>query len=307
MNTWWQDLRYGARILAKQPGFTLIAVLTLSLGIGATTAIFSVVNAVLLRPLPYRDEARVVTLWQSNLKSGVEREETSPANFLDWRERLQSCEAIAAIEPFGHSLVGSGEPERFRSWIVTENFFEILGAAPLYGRTFLPEEFGAGRGNVIVLGYGLWQQRFGGDPQLVGRQLTLNGQPHTVVGVMPPEFQYPPGRELWAPRGPRENDRLIRGGTYIKVVGRLKPGRTVAEAQAEMNIVAARLSAEYPQTNASVGAVMVPLREAIVGHVRRGLLLLFGFTTTRSSCPQPSASRTAPPCRGMSRRHIGSA
>jgi putative ABC transport system permease protein len=276
MHTLWQDLRYGARMLMKNPGFTLIAVLTLSLGIGATTALFSVVNGVLLRPLPYRDEAQLVTLWQSNLKSGVEREETSPANFLDWRERLQSCEAIAAIEPFGHSLIGSGEPERFRSWMVTENFFEVLGVAPLYGRTFLAEEFGAGRGNVVVLGYGLWQQRFGGDPQLVGRQLTLNGQPHTVVGVMPPEFQYPPGRELWAPRGPRGNDRQIRGGTYIKVVGRLKPGRTVAQAQAELMTVAAQLAADHPQTNAQVGAVVVPLREVIVGQVRRGLLVLFG-------------------------------
>lgn len=272
----WQDLRYGARMLLKQPAFTLIAVLTLALGIGATTALFSVVNGVLLRPLPYRDEARIVTLWQSNLHSGVAREETSPATFLDWRERLQSYEAIAAIEPFGHSLIGNGEPERFRSWVVTENFFEILGAAPLQGRTFLPEEFGTGRGNVVVLGYGLWQQRFGGDPHLVGRQLTLNGQPHTVIGVMPPEFQYPPGRELWAPRGPRANDRQIRGGTYIKVIGRLKPGRTLAGAQTELQTVAAQLSAEYPQTNAQVGAVIVPMREVIVGQVRRGLLVLFG-------------------------------
>src|SRR5687767_12546166 len=172
MQPLFQDLRYGARMLIKKPGFTLIALITLSLGIGATTALFSVVNGVLIRPLAYRDEARIVTLWQSNLKSGVEREETSPANYLDWRERLQTCESISAIEPFGHSMIGEGEPERFRSWVVTENFFEILGAAPLHGRTFLPEEYGAGRGNVIVLGYGLWQRRFGGDPQLLGRQLS---------------------------------------------------------------------------------------------------------------------------------------
>jgi putative ABC transport system permease protein len=272
----WHDLRYGARMLAKQPSFTLIAIVTLALGIGATTALFSVINGVLLRALPYRDEARIVTLWQSNLKSGVERSETSPANFLDWRARLQSCEAVAAAEPFGHRLLGSGEPEQFRSWAVTENFFEILGTAALYGRTFLPEEYGAGRGNVVVLGYGLWQQRFGGDPNLIGQTLSLNGQPHTVVGVMPPEFQYPPGRELWAPRAPRENDTQIRGGSYIRVVGKLKPGRTVAEAQAEMQTIAAQLAVENPQTNANVGGVALPLRETIVGQVRRALLVLFG-------------------------------
>src|SRR5262245_14209926 len=276
MNNLWQDLRYGARILLSKPGFTLIATLTLALGIGTTTAPFSMVYSVLLRPLPYRDESRIVTLWQSNVKSGVEREETSPANFLDWRDRLQSCEAVAAIQPFGHSLIGSGEPERFRSWLVTENFFEILKVKPLYGRTFSAEEYGAGRGNVVVLGYGLWQQRFGGDPQIVGRQLTLNGRPHMVVGIMPPEFQYPPGRELWAPRGPREYDRQIRGGTYIKVIGRLKPGRTLAQGQAELTTIAAQLAAEYPQTNSNVSAVIVPLREIIVGQVRRGLLVLFG-------------------------------
>jgi putative ABC transport system permease protein len=276
MQPLFQDLRYGARMLIKKPGFTLIALITLSLGIGATTALFSVVNGVLIRPLAYRDEARIVTLWQSNLKSGVEREETSPANYLDWRERLQTCESISAIEPFGHSMIGEGEPERFRSWVVTENFFEILGAAPLHGRTFLPEEYGAGRGNVIVLGYGLWQRRFGGDPQLLGRQLSLNGQPHTVVGIMPPEFQYPAGRELWAPRGPRESDRRIRGGSYIKVIGKLKPGRTIEQSQAEIATVAAQLAAEYPQTNANVGGVVAPIREVIVGQARRGLLVLFG-------------------------------
>jgi putative ABC transport system permease protein len=272
----WQDLRFGARMLTKQPGFAVIAVLTLALGIGATTALFSVVNGVLLRALPYRDEAHIVTLWENNLKSGVERSETSPANFLDWRARLQSCEAIAAAEPVGHRLLGSGEPEQFRSWAVTENFFAILGAAALHGRTFLPEEYGAGRGNVVVLGYGLWQQRFGGDTNLIGQTLSLNGQPHTVVGVMPPEFQYPPGRELWAPREPRERDPQIRGASYIRVVGKLKPGRTLAEAQAEMQTIAAQLAAEYPQTNANVGGVVLPLREMIVGQVRRALLVLLG-------------------------------
>jgi putative ABC transport system permease protein len=275
MNTLWQDLRLGVRVLLKRPGFTLIAALTLALGIGATTAMFSVVNGVLIRRLPYGDESRVVVLWQTNLKNGVERQETSPANFLDWRERAQSLDIIAA-EPFAFTLIGSGEPETFRSWIVTAGFFDALNVSPLYGRTFRPEEYEPGKGQVIVIGYGLWQRRFGGDPNLVGRQLTLNGQPHTVVGILPPEFQYPPGRELWAPRQPRNSDRQVRGASFIRTVARLKPGRAVAEAQAEMNGIAAQLAVEYPQTNSGVGVVVTPLREAVVGQARRGLLVLFG-------------------------------
>ena len=275
MNALWQDLSLGMRVLLKRPGFTLIATLTLSLGIGATTAMFSVVNGVLLRRLPYGDEARVVVLWQNNLKSGVEREETSPANFFDWRDRAQSLDIVSAAEPFAFNLSGTGEPETFRSWIVTAGFFDALNVSPLYGRTFLPEEYEPGKGQVIVIGYGLWQRRFGGDPNLVGRQLTLNGQPYTVVGILPPDFQYPPGRELWAPRQPRNNDRQVRGGSFIRVVGRLRPGRAVAEARAEMNNIAAQLAGEYPQTNAGVGVVVAPLREAVIGQARSGLLVLF--------------------------------
>jgi predicted permease len=275
MNALWQDLRLGARVLMKRPGFTLIATLTLALGIGVTTAMFSVVNGVLLSRLPYGDEARVVVLWQNNLKNGVEREETSPANFFDWRDRAQSLDIVSAAEPFALNLSGTGEPETFRSWIVTAGFFDALNVTPLYGRTFLPEEYEPGKGQVIVVGYGLWQRRFGGDPNLVGRQLTLNGQPHTVVGILPPDFQYPPGRELWAPRQPRNSDRQVRGGSFIRVVGRLRPGRAVAEAQAEMNNIAAQLAGEYPQTNAGVGVVVAPLREAVIGQARSGLLVLF--------------------------------
>ncbi len=276
MKTVWQDLRYGARMLMKHPGFTAVAIGALALGIGANTAIFSVVNGVLLRRLPYGDEAGVVVLWQNNLKNGVEREETSPANFFDWRDRAQSLDIVSAAEPFAFNLSGTGEPETFRSWIVTAGFFDALKVSPLRGRTFLPEEYEPGKGQVIVIGYGLWQRRFGGDPNLVGRQLTLNGQPHTVVGILPPDFQYPPGRELWAPRQPRNNDRQVRGGSFIRVVARLKPGRAVAEAQAEMNNIAAQLAGEYPRTNAGVGVVVTPLREAVVGQARRGLLVLFG-------------------------------
>src|SRR5262245_6524007 len=141
MGSFIQDLRYGARMLWKKPGFTLIAVLTLGLGIGANTAIFSVVNGVLLRQLPYGEESRVVTIWQNNLKNGVEREEVAPANFFDWRDRLKSCESVAAAEPFAFNLIGTGEPETFRGWIVTAGFFDALRVTPLYGRPFTTEEY----------------------------------------------------------------------------------------------------------------------------------------------------------------------
>jgi putative ABC transport system permease protein len=271
-----KDLRYGLRMLLRKPGFTLITVLTLALGVGASTAIFSVVNGVLLRSLPYRDETRLVTLWQTNLKAGVEREETSPAVFLDWRERAQTLDGVAAVEPFGHSMLDHGEPERFRSWLVTAGFFDILGVPALHGRTFLPEEYQPGNSQAVVLGYGLWQRSFGGDAGIVGQKLTLNGQPHTVVGVMPPEFQYPPGRELWAPRPPRENDAMIRGGAYVKVVGRLRASATVEEAQAELASIAAQLAQEHPQSNSNLGALVVGLREALLGRVQGALLILFG-------------------------------
>ena len=269
-----QDLRYGVRMLLKRPGFTLVAVITLALGIGATTAIFSVVNGVLLRDLPYEDEERLVTFWQNNLQNGIEREEVSPANFFDWRDRVQSCDIVTAAEPFGFNLSNNGEPEIFRGWIVTEGFFEALGATPLHGRAFLPEEYQPRNGQVVVLGYGLWQRRFGGDPNLIGQQLTLNNQPFTVVGVMPPEFQYPPGREVWTPRQPRPNDRQLRSATFIRVLGRLKPGSSLAEAQAEMNQISAQLAEEYPQTNAGTGAFVVSLRDVLIGQVKRALLVL---------------------------------
>ncbi|HEV8484611.1 MAG TPA: ABC transporter permease [Blastocatellia bacterium] len=271
-----QDLRYGARMLATKPAFTLIAVVTLALGIGANTAIFSVVNAVLLRPLPYKDSERIMTIWQDNSRAGMKREAVSPANFLDIRNRNQLFEAIAAAEPFGYSLTGQGEPERFSSWLVSADFFQILGVDALYGRTFLPEEYKSGNEAVVVIGHGLWQRRFGGDPGLVGQTVLLNGQPYTIVGVMPPEFQFPPGRELWAPNVIPKSYSRDRGSAWIPVVGRLKAGVSVVQAQHEIDGIAAQLAAEYPHTNSEVGVRVVPLREQMVGQVRPALLVLLG-------------------------------
>src|SRR5712691_2649725 len=270
------DVRASVRALTKKPGFTSVVVLTLALGIAANTAIFSVVNGVLLRPLPYPQHDRVVTVWQSAPKRGVEREETSPANFFDWLEQSRSFGQLGMAEPWGHLLIGDGEPEAIRSWVVSPGFFEALGAQALLGRTFLPEEYRAGSSPVVIVGYKWWQRHFGGDPNVIGKKLTFNNQLTTVVGVMPPEFEYPPGREVWGPRPRRNNDMQNRGRTFIFVVGRLKPGRTTGQAQQEMNAIAGRLAGQYPQTNAGVGIILLPLRQALFGDVRPALLLLFG-------------------------------
>src|ERR1041384_1472410 len=268
------DIRFAARNLLKRPGFTIIVVLTLALGIGANAAVFSVINAVLLRPLPYRDADRVVTLWQNNTKSGIAQNNVSPANFIDWSEQSNSFEAIAGVAPFGLSMAGDGEPERFTAWLVTSGFFQVAGAEPLIGRTFTGEDYVPGNHRVVVLAHRLWQRRFGGDTSVIGRKITLNGQPYVVVGVMPPEFQLPPDREIWAPGILNESHRQNRGATYWEVVARLKPGVTVAQAQEEMNGVTARLAVQYPDINGGVGANVVPLFEQITGQIRSALWVL---------------------------------
>jgi len=278
METIINDIRHGARTLLKRPAFTALAVITLALGIGATTAIFSVVNGLLLRPLPYRDDQHLVTLGQSNRKTGVAREGVSPANFLDWREQARSFDAVAAAETWGFTLTDYGEPEAIRGSVVTKGFFEILGTTALIGRTLLPEDHEQEK-QVVVISHGLWQRRFGGDPQIIGRQLTLNNESTTVVGVMPAEFEYPPNREVMGPRPGRPNDPQMRGGSLFRVIGRLRPDVTLEQAQQEMNTIAANLAQQFPQTNTDVGAVVVPLREQLVGHVRLALYILFGVVT----------------------------
>ena len=274
MDSLLKDIRYAVRGLLKRPGFTFVVVSTLALGIGANAAVFSVINAVLLRPLPYRDVDRVVTLWQNNLKGGVPRSDVSPANFVDWSEQSKSFEAMAGIEPFGFSLIGDGEPERFAAWLVTSGFFDVAGTRPLHGRTLIADDYTPGKEKVVVLGYGLWQRRFGGDASVVGKKLTLNGQPYVVVGVMPPEFQLPADREVWAPRLIGEQQRQLRGATYWNVAARLKPGVTLSQAREEMNGIGARLAAQYPDTNGGMAVTLVPLYEQLTGTVQSALWML---------------------------------
>jgi putative ABC transport system permease protein len=276
MDTLIKDIRFGVRSLLKRPAFTAIVVLTLALGIGVNAAVFSLINAVLFRPLPYRDAERIVTLWQNNTKAGVVRNDVSPANFIDWSEQSRSFEAIAGIEPFGFALLNEGEPERFAAWLVTSGFFDVAGAGAFLGRTFLAEDYQAGKNRVVVLGYNLWQRRFGGDQSLIGRKLTLNGQPYEVVGIMPATFQLPADREVWAPLVIAEHQRQLRGPTYWNVIARLRPGVTIGQAQQEMNGIAARLATQYPDTNGGMGATVVSLFDQITGQIRSALLMLAG-------------------------------
>ena len=274
-----QDLRYGVRMLLKHPGFTLIAVVTLALGVGANTAIFSVVNAVVLRPLPYPEPERLIRLWDSNPGRGWPEFAASALNFEDWRKQQTVCEQLAAYEFATLNLTGDGGPERVFALGVTANLFPTLGIPPALGRNFLPEEEQAGRHRVAILSDGLWQRRFGGDPQLIGRQIQLSGESYTVVGVMPPRFKLTPGTEVWTPLmldpalAPWHANRSHHN---IHVIGRLKPGVSLAQAQAAFDVVARQLEQQYPKSNAGWGVLLRTFYDWIVPEqIRRSVLVLF--------------------------------
>ena len=272
------DSRIALRRLIREPGFATIVVLTLALGIGATTTIFSIVEGVLLRPLPYRDADRLVTLWHWNQAKGIE-EAPAPANFFDWREASRLVDLAAAV-PFGLDLTGSGDPIALETWQVTERFFETLGVTPMLGRTFAADEHQTGRNRVVLLSHHLWQMRFGSDPAIVGRTLTLDGNPYVVVGVMPRHIGYPSRKDIWVPQvAAADSRRLSRLATYYQVIGRLKPGVTIDRARAELATVAERLAASYPRTNKGVGITVAPLFDRVTGPIRPALLLLLGGVT----------------------------
>lgn len=277
MDIFLQDLRYALRQLGRNPGFALVAVLTLALGIGATTAMFGAIDAVLLKPLPYPNADRVLTLWQHHRGEGVARGEVAPANFLDWRERSSSFEALAAVEPYSVAYLApeAAGPESIPAWKVSKGFFEVLGVPAFIGRTFRADEYDTGGAGVAVLGHRIWQSRFGGDANIVGKTLILGGEAATIVGVMPPAFDYPAGRQVWVPRVFADWEQDNRGSAWWQVVGRLKAGVGVGTARAELDAIATQLEREYPQTNTHSGISVVPLPEQLVGHVRPALLLLF--------------------------------
>jgi putative ABC transport system permease protein len=280
MGTLWQDVRFGLRLMAKKPGFTFIGVLALALGIGANTAIFSVVNAVLLSPLPYQHPERLVWIWETNPGGDIKTEPASMPNFNDWRTQSQSFEEIAGFSNAAVTLTSEHEPERIPGSIITANFFSVLGVQPLMGRSFAAEENGPKGARVVILSHGLWQRRFGGNPNIVGQVITLNGNPYQVVGVMPQGFKNPlPSQrnaaELWIPIA-LDFDPTLRRSDFLSVVGRLKPNVTLEQARAEMNTIASRLEQQYPDTNTGWSTILIPLRERIIGDVRPAMWVLVG-------------------------------
>jgi predicted permease len=277
LETLWQDVHFGVRMLMKNPGFTIVAVIALALGIGANSAIFSVVNTVLLRPLPYKDPDRLVMVWEDATKQGFPRDTPAPANYIDWRDQNQVFEGMAAIADMSFNLTGVGEPERIEGRRVSANLFTLLGVEPQLGRAFLPEEDQPGANRVVIMSHGLWQRRFGSDVTIIGKPLNLNGESYTVVGVMPPQFQFPSRTdELWTPIAFPAQEAANRGGHYLKVVARIKPGVTLQQAQTEMNAIAVRLQQQYSNTNMGLGAAVVPLHEQVVGDIKPALLVLLG-------------------------------
>ena len=272
-----RDAQYGVRLLIRRPGFTLVAILTLALGIGANTAIFSVTHAVLLKPLPYTDPDRLVIVNENNLSRGWTSFSVSPANFLDWRAQSQSFASIAAYSGRALNYTGSGTPERLQGLAGTAGFYEMLDAKPVTGRLFRPEEYEPGRNLVVLLGHGFWQRAFGGNPGVVDQTIVLNGQSYTIAGVMHADWRFG-GRELatFTPYAFPPDEAQARGGHYLNVLGRLKPEVSIEQARTEMTALATRLADAYPATNKGWGIVVRSLHEAAVGNVRPMLVILLG-------------------------------
>jgi putative ABC transport system permease protein len=271
------DFVYAVRALYARPLFAAAAIITLALGIGANSAIFSVVHAVLLRPLPYPSPDRLMTLWSHNPRQGFEKDVSAYPNFDDWRRQATSFERLAAYTGADFALTQAGDPAQIAGALVTPGFFETLGVAPARGRVFTAGEGAAGASHVAILSHGLWQTRFGSNPAIVGRSIVLNGLAYDVVGVMPPSFAFPEAAQVWTPLAPwgRYKDFMeSRGAMWLRVIGRLKPGVGTVAAQAELDRIASALEREYPGANAGIGIRLVPMHEDIVGDVRRPLLVL---------------------------------
>ncbi|HKY32487.1 MAG TPA: ABC transporter permease [Candidatus Polarisedimenticolia bacterium] len=270
-----RDLRLGLRALRKRPGYTSIVLSILGVGIGGSAALFGAVHGILLRPMPYPDAHRIMTVWQQDRKTG-EQQEFAPANFLDLRERSASFERLTAIEPFGLDWESPEGPVYLPTWLVYEGFFELFGTQPLLGRAFRPDEHAPGRGQVVVLGFRVWKTRFAGSEDVVGRMLKLDGKPYVVAGVMPEGFAMPGDDAVWAPKVQEGWESRSRTSRFYSVFGRLRPGAGIDEARAELGSIGARLLREHPLSNADLGMTLVPLPEHVVGGLRRALLMLLG-------------------------------
>src|ERR1700676_4962404 len=268
MNTLIKDLRYGFRMLAKNPGSTLVAIIALGLGIGANSAIFSVVDAVLLRPLRYKDPSRLVVIWETKLSKGILQEQVSPPDYRDWAEQQRVFENIAALREQPAVLTGSQLPERVETSSVSPTAFELLGVKAALGRTFLGEEAEPGRNRVALLSYGLWQRRFGRDAGILGKNAIVDGNSLTIVGVMPRDFRLlDTPSELWVPYTLDSKELSQRGFRTLRVIGRLKPGVSLDQASAEMRSIAGHIEQQNADTNAGYSTKIVPLRDQLVGEI----------------------------------------
>lgn len=278
MTSFWQDLRYGARMLRKSPGFTFVAVLTLALGIGANTVIFSVVNAVILRPLPFPNPQQLVLVWESDNNRKIARGSAPPADFLDWRSQNHVFQSMAAMQILSFDLTGSGEPQQLWGIRVSPNFFDLLGVKPTLGRSFLPEEEQPGHDRSVILSHGIWERSFGANPNVIGQSVTLSDTPYTVVGVLPAGFNlFGRSREfdLWMPLSfPPETIR--RDNPSLVIYARLKNGITLAQANADMAAITNRLAMEYPATDQGVGALVGSLHYELARTPTGALLVLLG-------------------------------
>jgi len=271
-----KDVRYGVRMLTRNPAFTVVALLALALGIGANAAIFSVVNAVLLRPLPYTEPDRLMMIRETKLPQFPEFS-VSPGNFLDWQKQNSVFEQLVAIQGSAFNLIDVGEPERLRGQRVTDGFLEMLGAQPALGRGFMSEEDQPGHNFVVILSHGLWQRRFGGAADVLNRSITLDGQSYTIIGVMPATFRFGGGdTELWTPAAFTAQQAQQHGSHYLQAIGRLKPGVTVEQARTEMSAIADRLAEQYPDANAGWNVKITPLLEYAVRSIKLALLVLLG-------------------------------
>ena len=268
-----RDLRYALRTLGRNPGFACVSVLALALGIGANSAIFTVVNCVLLQPLRFDKPGQLVVVRERNLKAGFPQFSLSPGNYLGYRDQNHTFSGIAAFGRAGFNLAG-GEPERLTGTRVTQNFFDVLGRSPALGRTFIAQEMELGQHRVAILSHGLWQRRFAGSRQVLGQTVKLNDELYTVIGVMAPDFRFPGRTEIWTPLAMNLENWQQRGGHYLNAIGRLKAGATPVSAQADLNAIAARAEQQFPDSNSGWDTTVGSLQEAAVGKIRPALLTL---------------------------------
>ena len=276
MSTLLQDVRYGIRMLAKNPGFTAVAVIALALGIGANTVMFSSVNGMLLHPFVFKDLERVVDVWETVPKQNEYHIKVAPADFRDWQEQNKGFEMLAASHGWDVNLTGAGVAERVEGYQVTTGFFPLLGMPPQLGQALTAGDFEPGHTSVVVLSNGFWQQHLGADPGIVGKSLHFNGQTFTVIGIMPADFDYPVGSEAWAPLDLSTAEKADRSTHYLEVIGRLKSGTSMEQAQADLESIAARLAQQYPETNAGHGVRVLGLVKDLTYGTRQFLSVLMG-------------------------------